>query len=103
MLTDMIINCIVVQKTPPTQKNVLWVRLVDEKATLYIFNNGRWQPMRLMDDKGTATTDDDVIEDISDIEGTVREEVTKQVEVIEKGMVNSKDSPDGSEYPDVNM
>lgn len=59
--------------------------------------------MRLMDDEGTATTDDDVLEDLSDIEGTVREEVTKQVEVIEKGMVASKDSPDGNEYPDINM
>ena len=99
----MIIDRIVVQTSPPRQRNVLWAKIVGDGFTFYIFNNGYWQPMRLMNDEGTLTTDDDTVEDISKIGDTITEEVSKQIETLEEGMVNSQDSTDGKEYPDVQM
>lgn len=55
----MIIEKTLLQSNQPSSTNVLWARPVDGGLLLYVYNNGRWCPVNLPDDKGTGTTADD--------------------------------------------
>lgn len=45
--------------TEPRNKGVIWAKPVEEGYVLYLFNNGRWAPLKLVDDNGTPSTEDD--------------------------------------------
>lgn len=45
--------------TQPNATNVLWLRPMEGGMVMYAYNSGRWVPVSGVDDKGTATSDDD--------------------------------------------
>lgn len=114
----MIYDKIVESKTEPLAKNVLWLKPVDGGFAFYRHYNGRWVPLKLMDDKGTVNPEDDTPADISNIPAivtetveqilpeaigdSVEEEVKKQMGVhdVQVGDVHYEESQDGTEYPD---
>ena len=50
---------IVEDKYEPQSTSVLWLRPVDDGFSFYRYKNGKWDALKLMDDKGTPSTDDD--------------------------------------------
>ena len=55
----MIYDKIVESIHEPMATNVLWLRPVEDGFAFYRFTNGRWQVMRVMNDKGSASPEDD--------------------------------------------
>lgn len=47
-------------KEEPPRTNVLWARPTDGGFAFYIFD-GKWKPQKIMDDKSTASTEDDAV------------------------------------------
>jgi hypothetical protein len=43
----------------PQSTNVLWLKPVENGFCLYRHKNGKWDVLKLMDDEGTPSTDDD--------------------------------------------
>ena len=66
----------------PPSSNVGWFKPVEGGFALYLSYNGRWQLVKLMDDRGTDSAVDDMIADISNVGAIVTDEVTKQMEAI---------------------
>ena len=92
----------------PQATNVLWLKPTGDGFSFYRYKNGHWEALKIMDDKGTASTDDDTEVDIADIpsmdhiEEIVQEEVTEQMAVHDENVkdVHYEESDDPSEYPD---
>lgn len=55
----MTIEKTILQSDQPSSHNVLWARPMNNGLLLYVYNNGKWCPVSLPDDKGSSTTDDD--------------------------------------------
>ena len=55
---------IVLSNDTPNAKNVMWMKPVDGGFTLYALYNGVWNPVKLVDDQGTAEISDDKKKDI---------------------------------------
>lgn len=53
-------NGIVISKDAPRNSGVMWAKPVSGGFALYLCFNGRWQPLKNMDDNSTATVADDV-------------------------------------------
>ena len=43
----------------PRNTSVLWLKPTDKGFAFYRYKNGRWEVLRIMNDKGTTTPDDD--------------------------------------------
>ena len=43
----------------PQSTNVLWLKPVENGFCFYRYKNGKWDVLKLMDDEGTPSTDDD--------------------------------------------
>lgn len=76
---DMIIKAIHIRETEPQSTNVIWCRPVEGGFAFYIYRNGAWKVMKLMNDAGTASPDDDTVADVSKIPEVVEKEVEKQI------------------------
>lgn len=50
---------IVEDKYEPQSTNVLWLKPVEDGFSFYRYKNGKWDALKLMNDKGTPSTDDD--------------------------------------------
>lgn len=50
---------IVEDKYEPQSTNVLWLRPVEGGFSFYRYKDGKWDALKLMNDKGTPSTDDD--------------------------------------------
>jgi hypothetical protein len=50
---------IVEDKYEPQSTNVLWLRPVEGGFSFYRYKNGKWDALKLMNDKGTPSPDDD--------------------------------------------
>lgn len=50
---------IVLGPEPPSQKDTLWAKPVSGGFSLYMLDNGTWQPLKVMDDQDTKSTADD--------------------------------------------
>ena len=54
------INCnVVISKESPSVRNALWLKPIEGGFAAYAKFNGKWQPLQLADDGGTATVGDD--------------------------------------------
>lgn len=49
----------VISSTEPPWTSVLWVKPVEGGVGLYVFMNGKWQLLRVMNGKGSSSPDDD--------------------------------------------
>lgn len=89
----MIIEKAVLQRNQPRSTNVMWIRPMGDDLLIYVFNRGRWQSVKLADDKNTYYTGDD--------EALGIEEIKK---VVGAGSGESgfsfEDSDDNTNYPD---
>ena len=61
--------------------------------------------MKIVNDLGTATTDDDTVADISNIDQVVEDEVTRQMAGHDEavGDTHNTESPDEGDYPDLTI
>lgn len=75
----------------PSSNNVGWFKPVEGGFALYLSYNGRWQPVKLMDDKGTGSAQDDTIADLNNIGTIVADEVNKQMDEIADSLPNIVD------------
>ena len=55
----------VLNKYEPTGINLLWIKPTPNGAAAYVQDNGAFQPLVLMDGKGTPSVHDDTVIDIS--------------------------------------
>ena len=55
----MLLNKIVLSKTPPTSPNTVWAKPLNGGVSLYTYSNNKWGPVQSMDDMGTDNPDDD--------------------------------------------
>lgn len=110
-LTVMIVlDKIVISTTEPPSTRVLWVKPTGDGAAFYVFNHG-WEPMKVVNDKDTATPYDDEILDIKsdgydgDIVELVEQEVARQVSEHDSAArdTHNTDSGDYTEYPEVDI
>jgi len=53
-----VIDHIVFSPTEPSSREVLWAKPMGGGFAFYLFD-GTWKPMKVVDDKGTPSTDDD--------------------------------------------
>jgi hypothetical protein len=51
---------IVEDKYEPQSTNVLWLKPVESGFCFYRYKDGKWDALKLMNDKGTPSTDDDI-------------------------------------------
>ena len=49
----------VISSTEPPWTSVLWIKPVEGGVGLYVFMNGKWQLLRVMNGKGSSSPDDD--------------------------------------------
>lgn len=89
----MVVDKIWMSGREPSNPNVLWCKPVGGGMAFYIFNNGRWQPVSIVDDKGTATPSDD-----TKIEGSA---IGQTLEKVIDSSISLRDTTDSKEYPDV--
>lgn len=54
-----ILDKTVISSTEPPWISVLWIRPVDGGVGFYVFMDGKWQPLRVMNDKGSVSPEDD--------------------------------------------
>lgn len=94
---------IVLQAAAPSSVHVLWARPVEGGITFYLFNNGRWQPVKIMNDMGTPSISDDTVSDISNIGEVVEKEVIKQMGEHDEDVNDTHNTPsaDTNEYPEI--
>lgn len=89
----MIIEKAVLQRNQPRSTNVMWIRPMGDDLLIYVFNRGRWQSVKLADDKDTYYTGDD--------EALGIEEIKKIVGTGGSGQgFNFEDSEDTTDYPE---
>jgi hypothetical protein len=104
----------------PQTTSVLWLRPTGDGFSFYRYINGHWEALKIMDDKGSSSPDDDTEIDLNDIPtmdnidekikeevteqiGTqVEDEVTRQMNIHDQnvGDVHYEPSGDSGEYPD---
>ena len=95
---------IVYDKYEPTDTEVLWIKPVEGGITFYLFD-GNWKAQQLVNDKGTAATNDDTVIDVKslpsleDVEQKIQAEVTAHDAAVQD--VHQTDSGDSDDYPDV--
>ena len=97
-------------KYEPKDLDVLWIKPVKGGIAFYLFDGG-WKAQQLMNDMGTATTEDDTVIDVKNIpsletlEGKIQEEVTTQMAEHDASVddTHHTDSLDGNDYPDVTI
>lgn len=119
----MILDKIVFSAIQPASGNILWAKPVKDGFTLYINVNGRWQSMKMVDDKDTVSPDDDaeidldniptmdtidekIQEEVTEQIGTqVEDEVTRQMNIhdAEVGDTHNTSSGDSQDYPEVSI
>ncbi len=57
-----------ISPTAPSIRNCAWLQPVKGGVVLRILNNGRWENIKLVNDKGTPTPADDDVNDIIEVE-----------------------------------
>ena len=53
-----VIDKIMFSRTEPSYRDVIWAKPIEGGFTFYLFD-GRWEPMKVVNDQGTPSTDDD--------------------------------------------
>lgn len=65
-----VLKSIILSATEPPQTEVLWIKPVQGGVAFYIFDSGQWHVLRIMNDMGTATPDDDQPYDLNGMSAT---------------------------------
>ena len=101
----MTIDRILFSSTQPSRTDIAWAKPVKGGFALYLYYNGIWQPMKVMDNAGSITTDDDVISDVSNISEIVEQEVERQMEGYDEKVNDTHNAPSNNdeEYPDIDI
>lgn len=60
----------VLSKEAPTTNNTLWIKPVEGGFAIYAKFNGKWQPLKTVDDGGTPSVADDEVATMDSIIGT---------------------------------
>ena len=61
---------------PSVNKGAAWLKPVAGGFVLYVLDNG-WKPLKLVDDKGTNSEEDDTVEDVkTELIGSVQDEAS---------------------------
>lgn len=97
-------------KYEPKDLDVLWIKPVKGGIAFYLFDGG-WKAQQLMNDMGTATTEDDTVIDVKNIpsletlEQKIEGEVATQVAAhdVNVGDTHNTASSDAKDYPDVTI
>jgi hypothetical protein len=95
--------------TTEPNPDLLWAKPMPGGGfAFYLFNNGRWQPMKIVNDMGTSSVADDVVATIGsgtidNLDDIVRDEVTRQVSEHDDNIrdTHNADTGDDGEYADV--
>ena len=69
-------------KEAPSIKDAVWAAPVEGGFALYLCDSGTWKPLKVMDDKGTVSTADDIVHDavtsaVNTIKGKSNDDKTK--------------------------
>lgn len=67
---------IYIGKNTPVNKELLWIRPLNPGVSLYGNVNGKWEPLKLIDGKGTRTVEDDEVIDVTG--GYSKEEIDER-------------------------
>lgn len=51
----------IISSTAPKIKAGIWIKPVEEGHVVYILNNGVYKPLKVVDDKGTSSIEDDEV------------------------------------------
>lgn len=57
----------VLSKDAPTANNSLWIKPVEGGLAIYAKFNGKWQPLKMGDDGGTAPINDDEVPELATV------------------------------------
>lgn len=60
----------IISSAAPRVKNALWIKPVEGGFAIYAKFNGKWQPLKMVDDGGTPSVADDEIATMDSIIGT---------------------------------
>lgn len=96
-------------RTTEPNPDLLWAKPMPGGGfAFYLFNNGRWQPMRIVNDRETSSVEDDEIitpdsDIINNIDDIVRDEVNRQVSEHDDSVRDTHNAATGDdgEYADV--
>ena len=80
---------VVISNNAPSAKDFLWLKPVDGGIVAYLLDAGKWEPLKLVDDNGTATIVDDAVQDLV---GSVQDE--KTANTINGAKAYAKDAAD---------
>lgn len=92
----------VISPTEPPWTSVLWVKPVDGGVGFYVFMDGKWSPLRVMNVKGSVSPEDDEPYDLDGV-GAKRLVDLEDVDIseVEEGQIlKYKDSIWGNEDDD---
>lgn len=97
-------------KYEPKDLDVLWIKPVKGGIAFYLFDGG-WKAQQLVNDMGTAATEDDIVIDVKDLPSLdslaqkIEEEVTTQMAAHDDNVndVHQTQATDGSDYPDITI
>ena len=103
-----ILKTILISDSMPQSHDVLWLMPVGSGYAFYIWTNGSWEPISIVNTHGTPEVSDDTVIDVENIpsmdslEEKIQEEVTTQMAEHDKSVndVHFEDSEDQTEYPD---
>ena len=56
----------IISNNEPSQRDVIWAKPNESGFTFYLLDGGKWKPVKVVDDKGTVATKDDVVVAVED-------------------------------------
>ena len=77
---------VVISKEAPALRDALWAKPVSGGFVLYLLDNGKWNPLKVVDDAGTSSLADDTIQNLI---GSVQDEPTANTINGAKALANS--------------
>lgn len=67
----MVLHGIMCSNVPPKYKDYLWLKPVNSGFVLYYLWNGAWQPLKLVNNNGTAALADDTLVDAASLKKVI--------------------------------
>lgn len=104
-----ILKSIIISDTIPQNPDILWLRPIGNGYAFYVWKNGSWKPVEIINTQKTAGVDDDTVIDVENIpsmetlENKIEEEVSSQMTEHDIRSNDTHNTESGSqvEYPEV--